>query len=184
MNLKLLNFLLFQAVWFLAIEGATRGQVWWGPLAAGVFVAVHLSWTPRGERSAEVLYLTFITALGVLLDTGLLAMGATGFPHGGTHLTWIPPVWIASLWLAFGCLPRFSLAWMRGRLWLGVALGAIGGPVSYLGGARLGAVSTSTPPTWTIVALGVEYALVMPLLLALAPANRRAAEPEPTPALD
>jgi hypothetical protein len=176
MNPKLLNFLLFQVVWFVAIEGATRGQVGWGPIAAGAFVAVHLSWTPRGERRAELLYLAFITALGMLLDTGLLAIGATGFPHGGTHLGWIPPVWIASLWLAFGCLPRFSLAWMRGRPWLAASLGALGGPASYLAGARLGAVSTSTPQTWTIVALGVEYALVMPLLLSMAPANRRPAD--------
>jgi NAD(P)-dependent dehydrogenase (short-subunit alcohol dehydrogenase family) len=37
-----------------------------------------------------------------------------------------------------------SLSWLRGRYWLGAFLGALGGPVAYYSGHRLGAVNGLT----------------------------------------
>ena len=47
---------------------------------------------------------------------------------------------------------------------LAVVFGAIGGPMSFWGGLRTGAVGLADPEVATWVALSVEYALVMPLL--------------------
>ncbi|MFT7169041.1 MAG: hypothetical protein ACI80K_002177, partial [Paracoccaceae bacterium] len=53
------------------------------------------------------------------------------------------------------------------RRLLAVALGAVGGPLSFWSGSRLGAVEL--PAGWlTLGALSLEYALVMPVLLRLA----------------
>ena len=30
---NLVNFVLFQALWFAAVAGGARGEVWWGPAA-------------------------------------------------------------------------------------------------------------------------------------------------------
>jgi hypothetical protein len=180
---KALNFVLFQVVWFLAVSSAADGELLIGPAAAAVFLVVHLVQVHERERPYELAYILGVTLLGAALDAGLFALGATGYPTSGVGavgawpdgLAWLPPGWILSLWLAFACLPRFSLAWLRGRPGLAAGLGAIGGPLSYLGGARMGATAVETPAL-TIVALAVEYALVTPLLLALAPKPSHAPE--------
>ncbi|MDF1799620.1 MAG: DUF2878 domain-containing protein [Planctomycetota bacterium] len=178
--LKLINFVLFQVVWFAAVEGAAECLLLLGPAVAIAFACIHLRLVDRHERAREFGFLTGVTLLGALLDAGLAAIGATVYPTSGPGspgswpavLSWLPPAWILSLWLAFACLPRFSLAWLRGRYALAAVLGALGGPLSYLGGVRLGAVALGESPALTLVALGVEYALAMPLILHRAPGLR------------
>ena len=75
--------------------------------------------------------------------------------------------WIAALWFLFATLPYHSLGWLRGHWKLAFALGAIGGPLSYLGGVRMGAVEVGPEPLWTWIGLGVEYAVITPAMLAL-----------------
>lgn len=178
--LKLLNFVLFQLVWFAAVDGAAEGVLLVGPAAAIGFAVLHLTLVKDYERWREFRFLVGVTFLGALCDACLLAMGATIYPTSAPGavgawpvvLSWLPPAWILSLWLAFACLPRFSLAWLRGRYGLAVALGAIGGPFSYMAGVHLGGVALGESPTFTLGVLAVEYALVMPLLLRLAPGLR------------
>jgi hypothetical protein len=81
----------------------------------------------------------------------------------------IVPPWITALWIGFATLPRFSLAWLRGKPWLAALLGGVAGPLSYLAGVRLGAVAVGAHPLLTFGVLAAEYALVTPLLLLLAP---------------
>jgi len=174
---SLLNFALFQGFWFAAVIGASRGELWWGPAAALVFAAVHLGMVPAGLRRAEVGYLAGMTIVGGLLDTALHAFDVTAFPTSspGTSGAWpealglVPPPWILSCWLAFACLPRFSLGWLVDRPRLAALFGAIGGPLSYLAGVRLGAAAIPGDATTTVTVLAVEYAVLMPLMLALVP---------------
>ena len=53
---------------------------------------------------------------------------------------------------------------------------SIGGPLSYFGGSRLGAVAVNEEAWITITGLAVEYAIVTPVLLALSPAPPRDSE--------
>ncbi|MFT7679668.1 MAG: hypothetical protein ACI8QC_003673 [Planctomycetota bacterium] len=178
--LKLLNFVLFQLVWYVAVDSAADGMLLVGPAAAVGFAVLHLTLVKEHERWREFLYLAGVTLLGALCDAGLFAMGATLYPTSATGavgawpevLGWLPPAWILSLWLAFACLPRFSLAWLRGRYRLAAVFGAIGGPFSYMAGVHLGGVALGESPTFTLGILAVEYALVTPLLLRLAPGLR------------
>ena len=160
------NYALFQGVWFAAVSGAAAGRPWQGVAAAALMLLVHL-WLVS-ERWRELRYVLAVGAAGSLADSLLSALGVLAYPvhtqaYGGP---WVPP-WIAALWLAVGMLPRFSLAWLRGRLPLAAALGALAGPLSFLAGERLGVVEATGVATW--IALGLEYALAMPLLLLLAP---------------
>ena len=171
MTRSVANFVLFQAVWFAAVLGATAGRMWIGPLAALAFLTAHL-WMvgDEGERRRELSYVLTVGLLGTLADSFLRAIGATAYPTSeeAWFFAWAPP-WIASLWIAFAMLPRFSLGWLRGNPGLAVALGAVGGPLSYLAGARLGAVAVGDSPSLTWTALALEYAVVTPLLLRFAP---------------
>jgi len=166
---NLINFVLFQAVWFAAVGGAAAGMLWIGPAAGFAFLLAHLYMTPPDRRRYELRYVLVITVVGALLDSAFRAFELTNYPTSEgawpSAVAWLAPGWIVSLWLAFACLPRFSLGWMAGKPWLGAVFGAIGGPLSYYGGVRMGAVALH-PDAWpTILALSLEYAVAMPILM-------------------
>ena len=167
---NLANFLLFQVAWFACVGGAAEGDMWRGPLATLLVLGLHLAFVTRpGDRVREALFVLVVGVAGFALDSGLHALGllayptsAEAWPHGA-----VPP-WITALWVLFATLPHHSLGWLGGRPRLAFLLGAIGGPLSFLAGTRLGAVGVGTPPLGTWAALTVEYALVTPLLLRFA----------------
>lgn len=165
---NLVQFAAFQGVWFAAVLGAARGEMLWGPLAAAAFFVLHLSWVERG-RAREAAYVLGWGLAGTALDSGLHRLGVTAFPTSEWEPAWMAPPWIAALWFAFAMLPRFSLAWLKSRTGWAVLLGAVGGPLSFYGGARLGATEFHADPIWTWVVLGAEYAVLVPLMLAFAP---------------
>lgn len=169
---NLVQFAVFQAVWFAAVLGATRGEMLWGPLAVAAFFALHLSWVKQG-RAREAAYVLGWGILGTALDSGLHHLGITSFPTSEWEPTWMAPPWIASLWFAFAMLPRFSLGWLKSRLGWAAVLGAIGGPLSYYGGSRLGATDMHPDAIRTWVVLGLEYGLVVPMMLSLASSSER-----------
>lgn len=164
------NFTLYHVAWFVAVVGAARGAMWSGPVAMAVVIAIHLALLP--DRGRELRFLLCVGVLGSLADTGLAAVGATAYPTSAREwpMPWVPP-WITALWIGFATLPRFSLAWLARRPWLAAVLGAVGGPLAYLGGVRLGAVAVGPDPALTWLALAGEYALALPLLVRLAPAR-------------
>ncbi len=165
---KLLNFGLFQAAWFVAVAAAARGDVWLGVIAFSLVVLVHLAIV--GERAREVRFLIVAGLLGTVVDTVLSNCGIIAYPSSlAAWSSWIVPPWIAALWIGFATLPRFSLAWLAGRPLLAAALGAIGGPLSFLGGVRMGAIAPRPESALTWIVLAIEYAVVTPLLLWLAP---------------
>jgi hypothetical protein len=82
------------------------------------------------------------------------------------------PSWILALWAGFVTALNVSLRWMRdknlrGRWVIAVLFGAIGGPIAYMGAARLGAVTLNNMPL-SYIALGLGWAVITPLLLILA----------------
>ena len=71
------------------------------------------------------------------------------------------------MWMLFATTLNVSFRWLHNRLWVAALLGAIFGPVSYLGGSSIGAV-TLIEPIAAMTALCVAWALLMPGLLLLA----------------
>jgi len=166
---NLANFVLFQVAWFACVSAAAHGYMWLGPLVVLVAVTLHLLViADPEERRWELGYILVVGLVGMLADTGLGLLGATRYPS--SEAVWslaLAPPWITALWVLFATLPHHSLAWLRGRPRLAVVLGAVGGPLSYLGGTRLGAVAVGDQPLLTWGALAIEYAVVTPLLLGL-----------------
>lgn len=152
--------------------GAARGTPWLGLAALVPYLALHrtvLGVGAPGLRRALLLGLGGAALDGLLAGSGLLA-------YPGTAAGWpafLVPPWIVALWIAFALLPAVSLAWLAPHPRLAVLLGALGGPLSALGGVRAGALALGEPRALAVLALALEYAVLTPLFLRLAPRPAR-----------
>ncbi len=158
------NLVGYQLVWFAVVIGASRGYPGWGIAAALGFVAVQLRYSATRTADARALVAAFLC--GFLLD-GALAM--TGWLHYASPLLSLPaPIWILALWMAFAMTLNHSMVFLRGRPWLAAVLGAVGGPLAYLGAARgFDAVIFAMPAWRAIGVLAVGWALVLAVLASL-----------------
>ena len=155
----------YQAVWLCAVAGAGRGLGWPGVAAGALFVAAMLAAATRPAQ--EAMLAAAAIGAGALLDGGLAASGwlryAAAWPAPA-----FAPAWILALWAAFATtLPVLLPAWLRAPL-PAALLGAIGGPLAYLGAARgFGAVEFVAPgPALATLALGWAVALAVLAMLA------------------
>ena len=121
---RIINLLLFQGVWFLAILGAAAGNGWIGAAGFAVFLVVHgmTSATPRADfRIAAI-----AVVLGAVVETALLQGGlityASAIPAAG-----FAPLWLLALWGAFALTMNGCIAWLQDRLMLAAFFGATGG---------------------------------------------------------
>ncbi|CRI57108.1 putative membrane protein [Pseudomonas sp. CCOS 191] len=151
------NALWLQVGWWACVLGAKVPSLL---LLVPLGLAVHLKLCPA--RSAEVGALLRVTLAGCMLD-GLL--GATGMFR---FEAWPLPLWLALLWLVLASGLRHSLAWAGRPFWRGAAVGALGGPLAYVGGARLADVALPLGPVVTGLLLVPVWVLALPLLVRLA----------------
>ena len=156
------NFVLFQLTWITCVEAGAHGMPWLGILAVVFSTGIHVI---SSESRARALRLTlFCTAIGVVVETILAAFHATQFNSPALMII-AAPLWMIALWALFSTTLNVSLRWLRGRYLLAAAFGAVGA-LSYLAGAKIGALVL--PMNYSLLAVGVCWALTMPLLLVMA----------------
>ncbi len=161
---KAVNVILFQAAWFAAVLGAARGMLWLGPVAMIPTLAVHLAL--QENRRGEVKLLLTACLLGFLFDTAFV-WGGVFTPLQHLFPRPFSPPWMICLWLNFAATLNVSMAWLRRRYLLAALFGAIGGPLAYYSGAKLGATE-ALPTTTGMLLLAVGWGLMTPLLFWLA----------------
>ncbi|MCA9593214.1 MAG: DUF2878 domain-containing protein [Myxococcales bacterium] len=164
-----LDFVLFQGVWFAAVLGAARGAAFAGPLAAIGYVALRLASKTPARR------VLVLGGSGALLGFGVDgALRSAGWVHyaAAPGPTWLAPPWILGLWVAFALTFAGSLSWLTRRPLASVLLGAVGGPVAFWSGERLGALSLNASTLWV---LSGAWALATPLLARVALRSSEAA---------
>lgn len=160
----LLNFVGFYAGWFLCVAGAAAGYLWLGPLATVVLLAAHLKFA--STSLGEWRLLLTAGALGFLIDTTQASLGLFQFT-GTSFLASVCPPWMVALWMLFAATLNHSLSWLKDRYLIGAVLGALSGPLSYVAGARLGAIELGPSLTISLLGIAVAWGLAMPALLAL-----------------
>ncbi len=164
LRLQLLNFAIFQAAWTAAVLGAAGGWPLLGVAAIAAALAWHL-WRSAAPAQEARLALA-VSGIGLVFETLRLTLADTSYPSG-QPLAWLPPYWLVALWTLMAITLNVTLRWLRGRWALAAALGAIGGPLAFLGGERLGGAQF-TDPTSALTSLALGWAVLMPLLVALA----------------
>jgi hypothetical protein len=160
----LVNFICFQLGWFGCVLGAAAGH----EVAAvgSALLMTAIAWWYAPDRRRELALYAFAAIIGTLCDS---VMRATSLLHyRSAYLPWpLPPAWDIALWPLFASTLNGSLAWLKPRLVLAALFGAVGGPLAFLGGARLGAVQLR-PGFATLLLLGAAWSVVTPVLLVFA----------------
>jgi len=159
-----LNFIAFQVAWFACVLGGANDRALVGTLVVGAVIGLHLALAQR--PLPEALLIAVAAVIGLIWDSWLVALGLMSYPTGNIA-PGLAPYWIVAMWALFATALNLSMAWLKGRPWLAALFGAVGGPLAYLAGERLGGLQMPDP----VVALGAQalgWAVLLPMLTRLA----------------
>jgi hypothetical protein len=159
-----INFVAFQVAWFACVLGGANDRALAGTMVVGAVIGLHLALAQR--PLPEALLIAVAAVIGLVWDSSLVALGLMSYP-AGNFAPGLAPHWIVAMWALFATSLNLSMAWLKGRPWLAALFGAVGGPLAYLAGARLGGLQMPDPA----LALGVQalgWAVLLPVLTSLA----------------
>lgn len=157
------NLAAFQVAWLSSVIGAAREMPWVGPVAVLIALALHLR--AAHKPFEEVLLVLSCALIGACFDSILVAAGWVTYKTGLIS-TYMAPYWIITMWMLFATTLNVSMRWLRGKPVLAAIFGAWGGPTSYLAGQALGGIVIENQFA-ALTALGVGWAIIMPLLIRL-----------------
>jgi len=150
----ILNFALYQLAWCLCVFLGNTG----GLLAVSL-LAVHIYLSP--VRMADLRLMGLLLLAGLILDGGLGLIGVLKFNDPAKPI----PFWLAVIWLSLAILPHHSLKWMKNRPVLSAIFGALGGPMAYWAGVRLGAAKFGIGLSTSLFILAVAWAILWPVVM-------------------
>jgi hypothetical protein len=159
-HIVILNFLGYQLTWFASVVGAAHGAWWLGPAIAVPLLVLHLRFAKSVQAELSLLIASIL--VGCTFDQVLLSYGWVEYPASPLP-AWLLPLWMVALWASFATTLNFSMRWLKQRPIASILFGAIGGPLAYGAGARLGATSWN-PDRPVAITLGVGFALIVPAL--------------------
>jgi hypothetical protein len=161
---KIINLIVFQAAWFAVVLAAAHGYAWLGVLAVLAGLALHLALSP--DRIPEFLTALSAAVIGFCIDSALITAGVfSPIPH--VFPAPLSSLWMVMLWVNLATTLDLAMGWLRGRYVLAAIFGAIGGPLAYYSGAKLGAM-TALPPVTSLIVIGAAWAVALPLLYRMA----------------
>ena len=174
-TIQLLNFIVFQAAWFAAVLGAAHESPLWGTAAVLAAFAWHLAVSARPAEEAKLFAL--VCLIGFIVETGNAMLGHVSYPSGQPVAN-LAPYWMVALWGLLAIALNVTMRWMKRRYALAAVLGAVAGPMSFIGGVKLGGAQfIHTTPALIIMAC--SWAVLMPALMGLSMRFDGVAVPEP-----
>jgi Protein of unknown function (DUF2878)/Family of unknown function (DUF6134) len=163
------NFIAYQLLWFACVLGAAHGYAWIGPAGALIFLIAHLALIDDVRSDVRLIGLAILA--GFAVDTLLVQTGQIAFSDGSWPQGW-QPYWMLALWAAFAATLNHSMRWVASRPIVAAGLGAVGGPLAYLAGAKLGALTLSSSQL-ALPAIGIAWSVCLYMLArASAPVAR------------
>ncbi len=152
-----LNFTIYQIGWFLAVFKENTGAAIALPL-----LVVHLYFSKH--KKADLKMMGLLLFAGLIIDGTLHAIGCLQF----NVLAFPIPLWLAIIWLLLATLPHHSLNWLKGRPVLSSVFGAIGGPLAYWAGVRVGAAGFGWDAIWALAVISLIWAILWPFVMYFA----------------
>jgi hypothetical protein len=163
MKAAIINALVFQVGWLCCVLAGANHFPWLGTLAALLIVGRHIA--TASTPQVELLLILTAGVIGAVWDSLLVYAGWLTYPSG-ILIDGTAPHWIVAMWLLFATTLNVSLRFLKQRLLLAAVLGAIGGPLAYFAGYKLGGVQIPDFPV-AMTALAVGWCVFMPLLMRL-----------------
>lgn len=160
----LTNILAFKIGWIASVLGAANELPLLGPAVVLGAIAIHLR--TANEPARELMLIVSTGAIGAAWDSVMVVAGWVSYPTG-TLIAGFAPYWILAMWMLFATTLNMTFRWLQSKLALAGLLGAIFGPLSYVAGAKTGAIVIDEFVV-TMVALAVAWSLLLPGLLLLA----------------
>jgi hypothetical protein len=148
------NAAVYQLSWFLAVLGGNMGA-WF---AVGLLL-LHLAFS--SVRMADIQMMFLLLCIGLIVDGTLHQIGFISFKETGFPI----PFWLVIVWLALAITPHHCLSWLKNRMFLSAVFGALGGPIAYWAGARLGAATFNWSLPLSIGTLAVIWAALWPSVM-------------------
>ena len=158
---QLANFVVFEAAWFACILGVAHGRPVCGTAAVVAAIAWHVAICAR--PATELALVAILGAIGLVAESLVAAQGHVAYP-AGQPVAWLAPYWMVALWGELGIALNVTLRWLKRSPLLALALGAVCGPLSFLGGVRLGGARFVDEPA-ALVTLACMWAVLMPLVM-------------------
>jgi hypothetical protein len=157
----LVNFIGFQVGWFACVLGAANDKELLGIIIALGVIIYHV--INQGDSRKELKLVLAATVIGLFWETWVLNLDILRYPSHPEALFWAP-TWLIMMWALFATTINLSMGWLKGRWILSVFMGAVFGPLAFIGGEKLGAV-VFLDSTMSIITLSIGWGLLMPLLL-------------------
>jgi len=152
---------LYYAAWIATVQLAALGAPAWGALIHVAYGVALIYLSPRALRGPLWRRGLSGALLGYGFDSALCQAGLISFPPLAQLGLGPSPLWMVSLWFTFAVLLSRELSWLLTRPALGLGLGLIGGPSSYLGGAQTGAMIIHGSSGRAALLIGLAWACVM-----------------------
>ena len=159
---KIVNFIIFQFIWFICIYGAATNHETLAITLAiwGVAINLYLGC----DLKKDLLLLVKGIFLGILIDTFLIQLNVISF--NTQYWKVISPLWMWCVWAGFLTTVNYSLSWLKERLVLGAILGGVMGPISYWSGVSLGAGQFDHLGQFLLV-ISIAWLLATPFILKM-----------------
>ncbi|ENM5904203.1 DUF2878 domain-containing protein [Vibrio mimicus] len=136
----------FDLIWALAVFGQQKWLWLTALLVIGTYALAAIQRHPLFEK------MVWMAIIGILLDSGNMAIGLLSFADGEFPL-WLMALWFAFTWYAGHFLPQVN----RYPRFLICLLGGVLGSLSYWVGYQNGAVSWDYPTFIVMLALFLEW---------------------------
>jgi len=179
---RAVNYALYQTGWLACILGAAWGWPVTGALIAAALIGAHFAWTT--ERAMELRLLLLALGLGVIVEAYQVRSGTYTRFTSGAVVAWMSPPWLLLMWAQFATTFRSSLHAVMLVPRRAALFGLVGGPIAFLAGERLGAVTLARPLGPGLVRLSVTWGLALAICAVVARAPMSAVSPyseAPTP---
>jgi len=164
MHSILVNLSLFKAGWLASVFTAAASVPAAGATVVAVVVAVHLA--RSADVAQETRLLLFAALLGLGWESLLVSMGLVQYSTGSAF-PGLAPYWIVGMWVLFATTINVGMRWLHKHVAVAAIAGAIGGPLSFAAGEKVGAVSFPNPQM-SLLAIAAGWALLLPLLVRVA----------------
>lgn len=159
---NILNFIIFQSVWFLTAWSIPNNMPEIGPIITLTVASLYL--VIFNNKLFKLKLYLFAAVLGFVVDTILIHLNAISFPLSNTITS---PMFMVCLWINFVITFEYCLSWIHRSLVNGMILAFLGAPLSYYTGEKMGALILHKNIIFSLTSIGLLWVISMGVLMIL-----------------